>query len=70
MLASKLLRQIDDRTQTSVDNHVGAGHVRRHIRSEEEGDVLFDHTKLTYRHMGRDFRLPDVGGNIVNKMLA
>ena len=30
----------------------------------------FDHTKLTYRHMGRDFRLTDVGGNVVNKMLA
>ncbi len=30
----------------------------------------FDHTKLTYRHMGRDFRLTDVGGNVVNRMLA
>ncbi|WP_321477447.1 DUF1501 domain-containing protein [uncultured Paludibaculum sp.] len=30
----------------------------------------FDHTKLTYRHMGRDFRLTDVAGQVVNKMLA
>ena len=30
----------------------------------------FDHTKLTYRHMGRDFRLTDVGGTVVKKMLA
>lgn len=30
----------------------------------------FDHTKLTYRHMGRDFRLTDVAGNVVKKMLA
>ncbi len=30
----------------------------------------FDHTKLTYRHMGRDFRLTDVGGEIVRKMIA
>jgi hypothetical protein len=30
----------------------------------------FDHTKLTYRHMGRDFRLTDVAGNVVRKMLA
>jgi uncharacterized protein (DUF1501 family) len=30
----------------------------------------FDHTKLTYRHMGRDFRLTDVHGNVVRKMLA
>jgi hypothetical protein len=30
----------------------------------------FDHTKLTYKHMGRDFRLTDVAGNVVRKMLA
>lgn len=29
-----------------------------------------DHTKLTYRHMGRDFRLTDVHGEVVKKMLA
>ena len=29
-----------------------------------------DHERLTYRHMGRDFRLTDVAGNVVNKMLA
>jgi hypothetical protein len=29
-----------------------------------------DHTRLTYRHMGRDFRLTDVGGTVVRKMLA
>jgi hypothetical protein len=30
----------------------------------------FDHTKLTYRHMGRDFRLTDVHGEVVQKMLV
>ncbi len=29
-----------------------------------------DHTRLTYRHMGRDFRLTDVAGNVVKKMVA
>jgi hypothetical protein len=29
-----------------------------------------DHTRLTYRHAGRDFRLTDVGGSVVRKMLA
>ncbi|MBM3726867.1 MAG: DUF1501 domain-containing protein [Acidobacteria bacterium] len=29
-----------------------------------------DHTRLTYRHMGRDFRLTDVRGVVVKKMLA
>jgi hypothetical protein len=30
----------------------------------------FDHTRLTYRFQGRDFRLTDVHGNVVKKMLA
>ncbi|MDQ2900464.1 MAG: DUF1501 domain-containing protein [Acidobacteriota bacterium] len=30
----------------------------------------FDHTRLTYRYMGRDFRLTDVEGNVVKKLLA
>ena len=29
-----------------------------------------EHTQLTYSFMGRDFRLTDVGGNIVKKLLA
>jgi len=29
-----------------------------------------EHTRLTFRHMGRDFRLTDVAGNVVPKMLA
>ena len=29
-----------------------------------------DHTKLTYRFQGRDFRLTDVHGEVVTKMLA
>ncbi len=30
----------------------------------------FDHTKLTYRFQGRDFRLTDVHGDVVTKLLA
>ncbi len=30
----------------------------------------FDHTRLTYRFQGRDFRLTDVHGNVVEKLLA
>ena len=29
-----------------------------------------DHERLTYRHMGRDFRLTDVSGSVVSKLLA
>jgi hypothetical protein len=30
----------------------------------------FDHERLTYRHAGRDFRLTDVHGHVVEKLLA
>ena len=30
----------------------------------------FDHTRLTYHHLGREMRLTDVAGNVVKKMLA
>jgi hypothetical protein len=30
----------------------------------------FDHTKFTYRFQGRDFRLTDVSGNVVEKLIA
>jgi hypothetical protein len=29
-----------------------------------------DHTKLTYRYLGRDFRLTDVSGEVLHEMLA
>ena len=29
-----------------------------------------DHTRLTYRFQGRDFRLTDVGGSVIQKLLA
>jgi len=30
----------------------------------------FDHTKLTYRYNGRDFRLTDVAGEVVKTVMA
>ena len=30
----------------------------------------FDHEKLTYRYQGRDFRLTDVYGHVVNNLIA
>jgi uncharacterized protein (DUF1501 family) len=30
----------------------------------------FDHTKLTYRYAGRDFRLTDVYGNVIQEVIA
>jgi uncharacterized protein (DUF1501 family) len=30
----------------------------------------FDHTRLTYRYAGRDFRLTDVSGNVIQELIA
>jgi hypothetical protein len=30
----------------------------------------FDHTRLTYKYMGREFRLTDIAGKVVEKLLA
>ena len=30
----------------------------------------FDHTRLTYRYSGRDFRLTDVQGNVIHDILS
>ncbi|MFO0283724.1 MAG: DUF1501 domain-containing protein, partial [Acidobacteriota bacterium] len=30
----------------------------------------FDHTRLTYRFMGRDFRLTDIQGEVMKNMLV
>ena len=30
----------------------------------------FDHTRLTFRHAGRDFRLTDVFGNVARGIIA
>jgi hypothetical protein len=32
--------------------------------------IGMDHTKLTYKFQGRDFRLTDISGNVVKKLLA
>jgi hypothetical protein len=29
-----------------------------------------DHERLTYRYNGRDFRLTDVGGNVIREIIA
>ncbi len=30
----------------------------------------FDHKRLTYRYAGRDFRLTDVHGNVIQELIA
>jgi hypothetical protein len=56
----------DDVGEKAVDNPV-------HIH-DLHATILrllgFDHTKLTYRYNGRDFRLTDVSGNVVKGVIA
>src|SRR5262249_36834211 len=49
------------------------GGERVHVH-DLQGTILhllgLEHTRLTYRFQGRDFRLTDVHGNVVKKLLA
>jgi hypothetical protein len=50
-----------------------AVHDRVHVH-DLQATVLhllgLDHERLTYRHSGRDFRLTDVHGNVVHRLIA
>jgi hypothetical protein len=58
---------------TSDELGYAAGEDRVHVH-DLQATVLhllgLDHTKLTFRFQGRDFRLTDVHGNVVHKLLA
>ena len=51
----------------------GSRHGRIHVH-DIQATILhllgLDHTKLTYHFQGRDFRLTDVSGRVVDKVLA
>jgi arylsulfatase A-like enzyme len=56
----------DEISATVVENPVHVHDLHATILSL----LGFDHTKLTYRHAGRDFRLTDVHGTVVKEILA
>ncbi len=64
--AGTVVGKTDDLGFTITENPVGVHDMQATIMH----CLGFDHTKLTYRHMGRDFRLTDVHGSVVKKMLA
>jgi hypothetical protein len=46
-------------------------HRTRNVRHPtSSGPRGFNHEKLTYRFQGHDFRLTDVSGEVVEKMIA
>jgi arylsulfatase A-like enzyme len=54
----------------SVENFTpGAVHVHD-LQATILNQLGIDHTKLTYRFQGRDFRLTDVYGNVVPEIVA
>jgi uncharacterized protein (DUF1501 family) len=51
--------------------HIAANSVHVHDLHATILHLLgMDHTRLTYRHAGRDFRLTDVHGNVIGDILA
>ena len=62
-------------TSLTSRRHVGATVASNRVHVHDfHATILpllgFDHTKLTYRHAGRDYRLTDVHGNVVSEILA
>ena len=62
----QIIGQTDDLGLSIIDNPI-------HVH-DLQATILhclgMDHEQLTYQHLGRDFRLTDVGGNVVTQMLA
>jgi hypothetical protein len=66
MKAGQVIGKTDDLGFNIVEDKVHVHDLQATIMNR----LGFDHSKLTYHYMGRDFRLTDVSGNVVQKMLA
>ncbi len=62
----QVIGKTDDLGLTIVEDQVHVHDLQATILNQ----LGLDHTRLTYRHMGRDFRLTDVGGQVVRKLLS
>ena len=47
-----------------------AGDFERHSYATVPHLLGIDHTRLTYRYAGRDFRLTDVSGQVIKEVIA
>jgi uncharacterized protein (DUF1501 family) len=56
----------DDFGFKAVENPVDPNDIQATVLNQ----LGLDHTKLTYRYSGRDFRLTDVGGRVIKEVLA
>ena len=56
----------DDFGWKAVDNPVHVHDIHATILYQ----LGIDHTKLTYRYSGRDYRLTDLAGNVIHDLIA
>ena len=56
--------------RVQLQRGVGSGVASSTFRRRSSTRLGIDHKKLTYRFQGRDFRLTDVHGEVVTKILA
>ena len=64
-----------NRAQLRRDRRIGLGAVEKPVHPHDlQATILhllgLDHTRLTYRFQGRDFRLTDVRGQVIRGILA
>ena len=70
-----MARAVDERPEHEL-RHARVGDFRGSVRNHEIRDIALgeplglDHQRLTYRYAGRDFRLTDVYGTVVNEIIA
>jgi hypothetical protein len=61
-----VLGETDDYSYNIVSNPIHVHDLQATILHQ----LGIDHTRLTYRYQGRDFRLTDVHGRVVKEVLA
>ncbi len=66
MLENEAYRAIGQLGATVVDGRTHIPDLHATILHQ----MGLDHERLTYRHTGRDFRLTDVGGRVIQEILA
>ena len=65
------LQPISHPDSPEVSNGNGMHAIDRFVSAQRKKHLLgIDHEQLTYRHAGRDFRLTDVAGRVVHKILS
>ena len=70
-----VILQVDDICGTEETDEFGMHAIENRVHVHDLHATILhllgiDHTKLTYRYSGRDFRLTDVHGNVVHDIIS